>query len=173
MDKDGQFSEWANSATPQLLRLARVLMTGEARNAEDLVQDALISVYVRWGRIENADAYARTCLTHKYISSWRSRGKRSEVLRAEIPERVAVDDPSSAASSINDALSLLSSLPRQQRAVVALRYLDDLSLDQIAETLDIAEGTVKKHLSRAMAALRGQKPQGAPNDAASAKEGIS
>jgi RNA polymerase sigma-70 factor (sigma-E family) len=134
---------------PDLLRFAHVL-SGDAHLAADLVQDALERAGLHWRRIRRQDdpeGYLRRIIVNRYVSRWRSL--RRERLVGEIPEVVA---PSGAEP---DAMwALLATLPRQQRAVLVLRFYEDLSEAQVAEVLGCSVGTVKSNGSRALAKLR-------------------
>ena len=138
---------------PRLLPLARVL-TRNGHDAADLVQETLVKVGLKWRSIQrdgNPHAYARTALVRTHLNH--SRRSRREVVSAAVPEQHVED----AASEIVDRDWLrraLRSLPPRQRAVVALRYLEDLSMAQIADALGCAEGTAKSQLHRALTALR-------------------
>jgi RNA polymerase sigma-70 factor (sigma-E family) len=149
------FEAYVAAAWPRLLRSAW-LLTGDWHKAEDLVQTVLARVYDRWGRIRDGapDAYLRKMLATTYLSWWRRRW-RGELPSAEPPERGQFD--------IGDDVDLravlaqaLRSLPRQQRAVLMLRYHADLTEAATAEALGIGVGTVKSYHARAIVALRNQ-----------------
>jgi RNA polymerase sigma-70 factor (sigma-E family) len=134
------------------------LLTGDHQRAEDLVQTALGKTWPRWSQIAESgegsyDAYVRRVMMTTYIAWWRRRWN-AELPTAELPERPgeAVQD---AVEQRRDLLVALSGLPRSQRAVVVLRYFEDLTEAQTAEALGCSVGTVKSHSARALAALRG------------------
>jgi RNA polymerase sigma-70 factor (sigma-E family) len=142
------FDAFVRGRLPALLRLGRAL-TGSDQAAADLVQDALERTLVRWGRIESDDpeGYVRKVMVTRNISLWRR--VRRERLTAEVPE-TAYDD-----STGDPALwAALAALPPRQRAVIVLRYYEDLTEVQTADALDVSVGTVKSQASRAMAKLR-------------------
>ena len=136
-----------------LLRAAWVL-TGDSHHAEDLVQTALaksLGAYPRLANDYKFEAYLRTTMYRTYVSWWRRRSWRSEVPSEAVPER-RVDDRGP--EQRVDVLRALAGLPRMQRAVVTMRYLDDQPIAEVARALGISEGTVKKYAHRGCAALR-------------------
>ncbi len=149
---DDEFTEFVHVAWPGLYRTAYLLL-GEHQLAEDLVQTALTKTYAAWRNVKEpaaAPAYARTVLVNTATSWFRRRSWRNERPTESLPETGAVSDPSSRPALL-DALETLA--PRQ-RAVVVLRYYDDLSVREVARILGIAEGTVKSQTSDALARLR-------------------
>lgn len=137
-----------------LLRAAW-LLTGDRHHAEDLVQTALAKTWGRYAAMANDhkfEAYVRTTIYRTFVSWWRRASWKSEQPRDDVPEREAVDDVSTLRL---DLLRALDGLPRMQRAVLTLRFFDDMSTAQVAQILGIPEGTVKSHASRGCAALRG------------------
>jgi RNA polymerase sigma-70 factor (sigma-E family) len=152
------FRAWMALKTPGLRRKA-FLMTGDWHAADDLVQDTLIALYARWPRItrgRNLDAYANRVLVHKFIDDRRRPWRRERVVES-VPD-VADDRAVSAFSDIDDEDSLLraalAALPAGQRAVVVLRFTDDLSIAEIARLMDLPSGTVKSRLSRGSESIR-------------------
>lgn len=147
------FEDFARGRTPALLRYAHAL-TGDPARAEDLVQDALAGLYRHWRRVGAGDpyAYARRAVLNGHLSRWR-RLLRFESSRAEVPDRAVPDAVhlSDERRLIHDALA---GLPPRQRAVLVLRYLEDLTEEQVADLLGIAVGTVKSQSAKAMARLR-------------------
>lgn len=152
------FSAWARERQLGLLRTA-YLLTGDHQRAEDLVQEALTKVALRWRRLadSNPDAYARRVLVNDNISWWRRR--RDEVT-LEVGDRAAAGPLESEYAErrllILDALARLT--PRQ-RAVVVLRYYDDLTTDATAEALGVSIGTVKSQTHLALRRLREAAPE--------------
>jgi RNA polymerase sigma-70 factor (sigma-E family) len=150
-DAPPRFEDYVRSRYPELLRFAHVL-TGDRDLAADLVQDALERTGVSWRRIRRQDdpeGYVRRIIVNRFLS--RARSLRRERLVADVPEPVGhVDDEP------RDELlwRLVGTLPRQQRAVLVLRFFLDLSESQIADVLECSIGTVKSNGSRAMAKLR-------------------
>jgi RNA polymerase sigma-70 factor (sigma-E family) len=147
------FEAYVAAAWPRLLRSAW-LLTGDWHKAEDLVQTVLARAYGRWHRLSDGapDAYLRAMLATTYLSWWRRRW-RGEVPTDRLPERAAVDEH--AEVDLRHAVgTALDRLPRQQRAVVMLRFHGDFTEADTARALGVSVGTVKSHTSRAMAALR-------------------
>ncbi len=152
------FRAWLAARTPALRRKA-FLLSGDWHAADDLVQDTLVAMYAGWSRIargRNVDAYASRVLVHKYLDQQRRPWRRERPVAA-VPD--SVDDASGRAlagiENRDDLLTAaLAALPAGQRAVLVLRYTDDLSLEQIAHLLDLPVGTVKSRLSRGSDAAR-------------------
>lgn len=140
-----------------LVRAAYVL-TGNRQDAEDIAQTALTNAYSVWPRIRNADdvtVYVHKILINVYRTSRRRRRVR-EVLTSAVPEH-----RSAAAAAANEALhdrdelaQALAQLTPRQRAVIVLRYLEDLTESQTAAALGCSVGTVKSQSSKALAKLR-------------------
>ncbi len=129
------------------------LLTGDAHRAEDLVQTALMKCWRHWASIErreSAEAYVRRALVTTYTDWWRR--KWNGELPTEVLAATAASDP--LLEQRRDLLDALARLPRAQRAVLVLRYFEDLTEAQTADALGIAVGTVKSHTSRALTALR-------------------
>jgi RNA polymerase sigma-70 factor (sigma-E family) len=147
------FSAFAVSRWPGLVRLAFGL-TGDRWAAEDLAQVTLARAYVAWRRVRRADdpdAYLRRILIN--ASNRRFRRHRVAEQPGEPPE-TAVEGPADLVGERAALLAALRQLPPRQRAVVMLRYWEDLSDAQIAATLGCSPGTVRSQLSRALAKLR-------------------
>jgi len=145
------FEEFVIARRPALLRTA-YLLTGNHHDAEDLVQSALIKVVPRWARIrDRPEPYVRQVLARESVSRWRRRRWR-EVSTDAVPERTHHDS--------TDRVALLEDLRRlspRQRAVLVLRYFDDLTEADTAAALGISVGTVKSHVRDARARLRNQQ----------------
>lgn len=136
------------------LRRAAWLLTGDASLAQDLVQTALVRSWPHWHKLAGdgaAEAYVRRAMVTTYASWWR-RKWRSEV-PGPLPEVRAPDATSVVDVGVCVRTALLS-LPTRQRAAVVLRYFEDLSEAQTAETLGCSVGTVKSQTSRALHKLR-------------------
>lgn len=147
-----------------LLRAAWML-TGDSHHAEDLLQTALaksLGAYPRLANDHKFEAYVRTTMYRTYVSWWRRRSWRSEHPTERLPERITEADPTAACRV--DLLRALATLPRMQRAVVTMRYLDDLPIAEVAKTLGISEGAVKKYAHLGCAALR-ESAQLSPKEA--------
>jgi len=155
VDEGGRagFAEFV-AARGQALQRTAFLLTGDWALAEDLVQTALARAYPRWGQIRRDDpeAYVRRVIVNTWSSWWRRRW-RGEVPTETLPEHAATDEY--AGSDRRGALrAALDRLPRRQRAIVVLRYHEDMSEAQVAHALGISVGTVKSQASRALAKLR-------------------
>lgn len=126
------------------------LLTGDNHLAEDLVQSALAKAWPKWDRVDEFEAYVRRVMFTTYVSWWR-RKWNGELPTGDLPEPTAHDgDP----AAQRDLVVALTKLPRGQRAVIVLRYFEDLTERQTAEVLGCSVGTVKSQASRALAALR-------------------
>ncbi|QXE35955.1 SigE family RNA polymerase sigma factor [Streptomyces sp. GMY02] len=151
------FSSYVRARGPVLLRTARSL-TSNPSDAEDLLQTALTKTYVAWDRIEDhraLDGYVRRALLNTRTSQWRKR-KVDEFACDELPEPVDLPEPDPAERQVlHDAMwRAVMKLPDRQRAMVVLRYYEDLSEAQTAEVLGVSVGTVKSAVSRALGKLR-------------------
>ena len=153
-DRD-EFTRWARARQQHLLRVA-LLMTDDVPRAEDLVQEALTQVAMRWSKLRSSspDAYARTVIYHGNVSWWRRR--RGEVLLAEVVDRPAPGEPVERRVLVRRALGALT--PRQ-RAVVVLRYFEDLSERDTSKVLGVSVGTVKSQTHLALRRLREAAPE--------------
>lgn len=161
--EQGEIEAYVEGAMPRLVGLAYA-MTGSKADAEDLVQDTLATVVTKWSRVseaENIDAYVRRTMVNTLISKKR-RKWTTEVVSHEV---VTADwsQPASAgvAQQVTDrdaVLELLRQLPDRQRAVMALRYYQDLPDAQIAATLDCSEQAVRSAAHNAMKTLRRLMP---------------
>ncbi|WP_406039519.1 SigE family RNA polymerase sigma factor [Micromonospora sp. NBC_00898] len=151
---DGEFTAFVNERGDALLRVAYAL-AGNQHAAEDLLQNALAKAYARWPKIRgDAEPYVRRILYHDQVSGWRRRARRSEVPVAVLPERVAAGDGGHDADLRMLLREALLTLPPRQRAVLTLRYLEDLSVERTAAILGCRAGTVASQASRALAKLR-------------------
>ena len=149
-----EFEEFAIARTPQLYRAAW-LMCGDAHRAEDLVQDTLAKVYVRWhrrlgGPIEHPVAYAHTTLARTYISAQRRRSNH-ETPTEHLPESAESRGDAATGLALRAALDELAPL---DRAVLVLRYLEDVSVADTADALGVSPGAVRNRTIRALDRLR-------------------
>lgn len=149
---DAEFTEFVHGVWPSLYRTA-YLMIGEHALAEDLVQTSLAKTYASWHRIRDEGAavgYARAVLVNTGRTWFRRKGWRNELATEEVPDRAQEQiEPER-----SDLTSALRQLPARQRAVVVLRFYEDLSVAQTADLLGCSEGTVKSQTSDALAHLR-------------------
>ncbi|MCW2781668.1 MAG: polymerase, sigma-24 subunit, subfamily [Marmoricola sp.] len=150
-----EFEAFAVARTPQLYRSAW-LLCGNRHTAEDLVQETLAKVYVAWQRplgrrpIDNAAAYAHTTLVRTFISSRRRRSSRERPTEV-IPEQPGHDADPALRTTLLAALAELQPL---DRAVLVLRFFDDLPVDQVAGLLEVSQGAVRNRTMRALARIR-------------------
>jgi len=149
------FSAFVVSVRPGLRRTA-IFLTGEREAADDLVQETLISVYRRWNQLRAPSAaggYARHTMLRIFISDRRHVRWRRETLRAptELPEAPVSDSYRDPDLLLN---SVLAALPPRQRAVLVLRYYDDRSVTDTAETLGCTPSTVRSQTTRALRTAR-------------------
>ena len=166
---DEEFAEFVHAVWPGLYRTA-YLMLGDHQLAEDLVQTSLAKTYVSWRKVKDpaaAPAYARVVLANTAASWFRRRGWRNERPTEVLPDSGVDHDPSTRTTLV----AALATLAPRQRAVVVLRYYDDLSVREVAHALGISEGTVKSQTSDALARLRHvlgddivSSPEGAHHD---------
>ncbi len=144
----------------QALQRFGYALTGDWALAEDLLQTALARAYPRWSRIQRDDpeAYVRKIMLNTWSSWWRRRW-RGEVPSGQLPDAAGPDNYSSVDS--RQALrAALAKLPPRQRAVVVLRYHQDLSEAQVAALLGVTVGTIKSQAAKALATLREQAALG-------------
>jgi RNA polymerase sigma-70 factor (sigma-E family) len=157
VDEQGReaFRAYVAGRSPALLRTA-YLLTGHRGDAEDLLQTALAKTYLAWDRIrerEALDGYVRRVMVNTHTSWWRRR-KVEEHPTDTLPERRTDRDPTDDLA-LHDALwTALAGLPKRQRAMVVLRYYEDLSEAETADVLGVSIGTVKSTTSRALVKLR-------------------
>ena len=150
-DARPDFEEFVVVCSDRLLRTA-YLLTRDPALAEDLLQTALTKAWFAWRRLdEQPEPYVHKILVNTYATWWR-RKWRGERPTGELPERgqVTGDGP----ETRHDLWVALGRLPRRQRAVVVLRFFDDLSEADTAEVLGCSVGTVKSQTSKALAKLR-------------------
>ena len=149
---DTEYADFVASAWGPLYRTA-YLMVGNHALAEDLVQTALTNTYASWHKVRELDAayaYARTAVVRSGASWFRSKVRLRERPTDRLPETPYSPDPSTRPMLL-EALALL---PSRQRAVVVLRFYDDLSVAEVAHSLGCSEGTVKSQTYAALGKLR-------------------
>ncbi|MFI5691195.1 SigE family RNA polymerase sigma factor [Kribbella sp. NPDC051586] len=151
------FDDFVRGSATRLLRTA-VLLTGDRGVGEDLVQETYERIYVHWPRIRTGapEAYARKTLTNLAANRWRKRQRRpTEVTLIDGHDHDRpTPDGSEAYAVRRELLAALQELAPRQRAVIVLRYYDDLTEAQTAEVLGCSVGTVKSQTSRALDRLR-------------------
>ncbi|MFF9091940.1 SigE family RNA polymerase sigma factor [Streptomyces sp. NPDC014802] len=151
---EDRFHDFVAATWSHLVRTA-YLLTGDAHHAEDLTQTALAKAYRSWRRVarsDNPEAYVRRMLVSCNSDRFRKR-RVAESLTSAPPERAGRDEV--AWSDERGALmTALAGLPPRQRAVVVMRYWEDLSEAEVAEVLGCSPGTVKSQASKGLAKLR-------------------
>ncbi|HVX43912.1 MAG TPA: SigE family RNA polymerase sigma factor [Mycobacteriales bacterium] len=151
-----EFRRFVSTRGSALCRSA-YLLTGDWQLGEDLVQTALASTWARHRLLRNpeaVEAYVRRAMARTLIS-WRRRRSFGELPVEDVEVGIVVE-PVEGAVERNDMWSALRRLPVKQRAVLVLRYYEDLSEHQIADVLGCSRGTVKSHAARGLRALRDQ-----------------
>lgn len=155
---DPDMAPFADFVAHRLTALYRyaVILTGNPHDAEDLVQEALTRTAFAWRRIraDDPERYVRTTMSRIMVNRWRR--PRREHLVAEAPERPTEEHELSRIADLDGLDTALAALPQRMRAVLVLRYVDQLTEAEIAEVLGCAQGTVKSQASRALAKLRAQ-----------------
>ncbi|WP_182523683.1 sigma-70 family RNA polymerase sigma factor [Nocardioides dongkuii] len=151
-DRDTEFSDFYGARVAALRRVAYVV-THDWHAAEDATQRAFVKVYRAWPRIrrDGLEAYVRRAVVNESLS-WITRRPR-DVVGGVVPDRAVVEPDVPL-----DLAAALATLPPQQRAVIALRFVDDRSVAETAAALGLAEGTVKSHTAKAIATLRQHLP---------------
>jgi RNA polymerase sigma-70 factor (sigma-E family) len=170
---DGGFESFVGASGARLLKLA-YLLTGNAPDADELVQESLTRLFVAWSQAERADsidAYVRQIMVNTNRRRFRRR-RVAEVLDGRIHERSGGQGDFAVFEDRRHLAPALASLPRRQRSVIVLRYYEDLSEGDVAALLGCTVGTVKSQASKAIAKLRNHpslktapdpQPDGVPN----------
>ncbi|MFB7288823.1 SigE family RNA polymerase sigma factor [Actinacidiphila glaucinigra] len=152
------FEEFAAHCGPRLLRTAWML-TGDRHHAEELLRTALARSWPKWRRIsdDRPETYVRGVLVRVHVRRWRRR-RRGEVPYARTP-RAALPGDRYREADPDDALRrALRRLPPWQRAVIALRYLEGMGVEETASLLNCSAGTVRRRTAKALRALSGALP---------------
>ena len=157
--RDAEFTAYLHARQPALMRTA-YLLTGDRHQAEDVLQTALAKLYLAWDRVRDrnaVDAYVRRIMVNELASGWRRGWRRRELATERPPEppphEDRYDDGTGAA-----LWQAVQTLPTKARAVVVLRYYEQLSEAEVAEVLGVSTGTVKSQCHRALAMLRERVP---------------
>lgn len=157
-ERDADFSAYMQARQASLMRTA-YLLTGDRHTAEDLVQTAFAKLYLSWDKVRDQgsiDGYVRRILVNEHNSLWRRAWKRRELASETLPDRPHHDEYDGGAG--RELWELVQTLPKKARAVVVLRYYEELSEAETADALGISVGTVKSQASRALATLRDRAP---------------
>ncbi len=153
-DRDAEFGEFLDSRAVVMRRTAYLLCGGDWHRAEDLVATTLMKIYVAWPRLRvdgAVDAYSRKVMVRTAIDEARRAYRRRESIVDELPDVV---DPAGGVEESMDVRRALARLPAGQRAVVVMRYWEDLSVAETAAVLGKSEGTIKSQAAKGLAALR-------------------
>ena len=157
--RDADFAAYLQARQASVLRTA-YLLSGDRHTAEDLTQTAFAKLYLAWDRVqdrESVDGYVRRILVNENNSLWRRGWKKREYSTDDMPDHDHATDRYDEGQ--RDAVwDIVQTLPRKARAVVVLRYYEQLSEAETAEVLGISVGTVKSQTSRALATLRERTP---------------
>lgn len=149
------FETWMAARQASLQRTAYLLCGGDPHSAADLTQITLAKMYLAWDRVhdrEHLDAYARRVMINEHRSGWRRPFRKREVLAERLPDNAVTDRQYDGG---DDALwTFVQTLPPKQRAVIVLRYYEQLTEAETADILRISVGTVKSQASRALSSLR-------------------
>ncbi|MFF5228756.1 SigE family RNA polymerase sigma factor [Dactylosporangium sp. NPDC000521] len=159
VDAEESFLAYVRERVAALSRIA-FLLTGDRHLAEDLVQETLLRVAGRWGRIAaggDPDPYVRRTLYHQHVSAWRRH--RGRTVHVEHPPDRPGPDESDAVTGGVAVRAALARLAPRQRAVIVLRYFEDLTEAQTADILGCRVGTVKSQTRDALARLRAIAPE--------------
>ncbi|MEU6711169.1 SigE family RNA polymerase sigma factor [Nonomuraea sp. NPDC046802] len=153
-----RFREFVTDRSPALMRLGFLLTGGDQHAAEDLVQTALAKLVTKWRTVDAPEAYAKQIMYRQQISWWRAGRRRVEMVRTQAPEPEARDRHHQ--SELRMVLrAALSRLTARQRAVLVLRYFEDLPEREVAHVLGCSVGTVRSTAHRSLARLREVAPE--------------
>ncbi|MEV4566818.1 SigE family RNA polymerase sigma factor [Nonomuraea sp. NPDC049419] len=157
MADGSEYDAFVEASWHRLLRTA-YLLARDWGAAEDLVQTALLKAWQAWPRLgDEREAYVRKIMVNLHVSWWRRRWRRAEMTSESPPDQAQTADHMGQADDRELVWQALGRLPARQRAVIVLRFFEDLSEAQTAETLGCSVGTVKSQASRALAKLRVDK----------------
>lgn len=152
---EDEFREFVTARWSALLRIA-YLLTGDRGRAEDLVQSALVRAHRHWSRIQregSAEAYIRKIMVNLNTDWWRRLGSREHAVES-VPDARFASDAYAAFDMRDELWTSLQELPARMRAVLVLRYFEDLSEAETAAILGCSIGTVKSQCSRGLGRLR-------------------
>lgn len=171
VDTEG-FTEFVASRGPALLRMALAL-TADRALAEDLVQEALTRAVSRWGKLlrdGDPERYIRAVMLNETRSQWRRRARRQEVIMDEVPEPVAPGATEHGVAQQIDMANVLKHLSPRQRAIIYLRYYEDISVTETATLMNCSPGTVKRQSFDALKRIRRLAPVLMPDNDATERE---
>ena len=153
-DLERDYVEYVTARLPRLHRTAYMLC-GDRHQADDIVQSTAVALYSHWKRAagaDNIDAYVQRILVRRYLDERRRRWSKV-LLGDHLPERAVADRHG--IEERDSLMTALRSVPKGQRAVLVLRYFEDLSVEETAAALGCSTGNVKSQCARGLAALRG------------------
>jgi RNA polymerase sigma-70 factor (sigma-E family) len=153
-----QFREFVVARSVALMRLAYLLTGGDQHAAEDLLQIALTKTAARWASVESPETYVRRVMYRQQVSSWRLKWRRRETQFATPPD-AARHDETPALDLKMTVRGALARLTPRQRAMLVLRYFEDLPEAEVARLLDCSVGTVRSTTHRSLARLRDLAPE--------------
>lgn len=165
-DARADYTAFAREAQQRLFRQA-YLLAGDRAGAEDLVQSTLTAMYVAWPRIDDPAPYAHRTLLNEFLRTKRRRDTERELLMLD--DGAAPEHDPARELTVLDALA---ALPERMRAVVVLRYWEDLSVERTADLLGTSTGTVKSTASRGLERLRNLLGEGFEGHTAAAGPGV-
>jgi RNA polymerase sigma-70 factor (sigma-E family) len=164
---DDSFEEFVGASSARLFTMARLLTAGHRAEAEDLLQGAFERAYRHWGRISrrgDPERYVRQILVSAPADRWRRLRRHPEAPSEITPAGPAAAGASAGIADRDVLLRGLAELPPRQRAVLVLRYFEDLSEAQAATVLGCSAGTVQSQSTRALAWLRESTGQASDRD---------
>ncbi|MCX4816296.1 SigE family RNA polymerase sigma factor [Streptomyces sp. NBC_01239] len=165
-DDEREFREFVAARSKPLLHTA-YLLTGDWEQARDLLQTALASTARRWSRLrdrQQPETYVRRAIYHAQTDRFRLLSWGKEMVTDKLPDPPAqAVDWADTVVQRHDIMAALRQLPRRQRAVVVLRYFEDLPDPEIAEILGVAQGTVRSQTHKALASLRAAFAEAQPS----------
>lgn len=156
VDQDAEFAEFFTATWPRLYRTA-VAIAGDSAAAEDALQTSFARAYALWSRVRATDrpeAYVRRMVVNEVVGGSRHGWRRRERPHDRLPDPGRVESPEPGVVRHDAVWTAVRNLPVRQRAVVVLRYYEDLTEAQIADVLGCSRGTVKSQASAALATLR-------------------
>jgi RNA polymerase sigma-70 factor (sigma-E family) len=153
-----QFREFMVERSAALMRLAYLLTGGDQHSAEDLLQTALTKTVTRWASVKSPEAYVRQVMYRQQVDSWKRRWRRRETNVAVPPDEARHDDTPASDLRVTVREALTRITPRQ-RAVLALRFFEDLPEKEVARLLGCSVGTVRSTTHRSLARLRELAPE--------------
>jgi len=157
-----EFRDFVSARSGALFATA-YLLTGQREAAEDLLQTSLARTALKWDGLDHPEAYVRKAMYHQQVSWWRHRSWGREHSTADVPEGAEQRDPTAELDLRLSLAAALRLLAPRQRAVVVLRYFDDLPEREVADVLGVSVGTVRSQCHRALAKLRAVCPELTPH----------